>query len=293
MTLGLYNYHSFFEFILLKIFESYINQNVMIVELRHIFDVIFDDDDKPIGVERECQIFHKVLAEVQQKHPLFRCTIINQALKIIGKSHVDAMLAATFEAQKYTDLCVGFDIVCEEDTHDPIKTYVAQILRARKSSKTGLDVFMHAGESLLRDNNNLIDAILLDTKRIGHGYNLIQHPKLIKHVIEKDICIECCPISNRVLGQILDVRSHPARTFMQKGIAISLNSDDPGFWGYEGVTLDYVFAFIAWDLTLGELKQFCLNSLKYSSIKQADKDLHQVAFNENWAAFVQNVNDKY
>jgi len=164
------------------------------------------------------------------------------------------MIAATFEAQKHTDMVVGFDIVCEEDTHAPLSEYVPQILQARATSPTGLDLYLHAGESFLRENDNLIDAVLLGTKRIGHGYNLIQHPELIETVREKQICIECCPVSNKVLGQVLDVRCHPVRTLMQMGVPVTISSDDPGFWGYEGVTLDYVYVFLAWDLSLGELK---------------------------------------
>jgi adenosine deaminase CECR1 len=117
-----------------------------------------------------------------------------------------------------------------------------------------MQIFLHAGESLLRENNQLVDALLLGTKRIGHGYNLIQHPELIEMVKERDVCLECCPISNKVLGQVLDTRCHPVRTLMQMGVAVSISSDDPGFWGYQGCTLDYVYAFLSWDLNLAELK---------------------------------------
>ena len=56
---------------------------------------------------------------------------------------------------------------------------------------------LHGGETLkYRDNNNLIDVILLNTKRIGHGLNLVKHSYLIDIVLNKDICIEICPISN-------------------------------------------------------------------------------------------------
>jgi adenosine deaminase CECR1 len=61
-------------------------------------------------------------------------------------------------------------------------------------------MILHSGETNFRDNENLVDAILLGTKRIGHGFDLLRHPELEKIVIEKEICLECCPLSNMILG---------------------------------------------------------------------------------------------
>jgi len=90
-------------------------------------------------------------------------------------------------------------------------------------------------------------------------------------VKEMDICIECCPISNFVLGYTLDLRTHPVRGFLHAGLPVSISPDDPAFMGYEGVTLDYVYAYLAWDLDIADLKKLCLNSIKYSSVSEEDK----------------------
>ena len=47
-------------------------------------------------------------------------------------------------------------------------------------------------------DENLIDAIMLNTTRIGHGYAIVKHPGLKKMIKEKDIALEICPISNQV-----------------------------------------------------------------------------------------------
>lgn len=52
------------------------------------------------------------------------------------------------------------------------------------------------------------------------------------------------------------------------GVQASINSDDPGLFGYEGVTLDYIYAFGAWELTIRDLKKFSLNGIKYASITE-------------------------
>jgi len=90
-------------------------------------------------------------------------------------------------------------------------------------------------------------------------------------VKEKQICIECCPISNFVLGYVLDLRCHPARGFLHQGLPVSISPDDPGFMGYEGVTLDYVYVFLAWGLDIADLKKLILNSITYSSVNSYEK----------------------
>jgi len=154
-------------------------------------------------------------------------------------------------------MVVGFDMVNEEDFTPPIDEFLPQIFEARaKAAKLGIEfpVILHCGESNSKDNHQLYDAIMLGTKRIGHGFRLAYHPELMEIVKEKEICIECCPVSNYVLGYVLDLRNHPARSFLHQGLPVSISSDDPGFMGYEGVTLDYLYCFLAWDLDLADLK---------------------------------------
>lgn len=75
-------------------------------------------------------------------------------------------------------------------------------------------VILHAGESLKKENQNLYDAILLGSKRIGHGFGLAMHPHLVDIVKKQKICVECCPISNNVLGYVRDLRCHPIRSLL-------------------------------------------------------------------------------
>ena len=158
---------------------------------------------------------------------------------------------------------------------------------------TTFDVYLHCGESNSRDNNQLYDAILLDTKRIGHGFHLAYYPELQKIVKEKEMCIECCPVSNFVLGYVLDLRCHPARGFLHQGLPVSISPDDPGFMGYEGVTLDYLYVFICWELDIADLKQLVLNSIKYSSVTKDQKEDLNTFFEYKWNRFLDYVLAKY
>jgi len=59
---------------------------------------------------------------------------------------------------------------------------------------------------------------------------------------------------------------------LSHGVAVSISPDDPGFFDSPGVTLDYVVAYLAWGLDLGDLKKLALNSLEHASISESEKE---------------------
>ena len=69
-----------------------------------------------------------------------------------------------------------------------------------------------------------------------------------------------------VLGYTFDLRSHPIRDLTHRGLQWSISSDDPGFFAYEGVTLDYAYATLAWELDMRDLKKLSMNGITYSAI---------------------------
>lgn len=87
MTLELYNYASFFEMILYRVSKNMIKQCVTVIEWKHIFGMVFNEDG-PIGVKGECEIFNKIQAEIRHTIPLFEMRIVVCGLKIVGKDHI-------------------------------------------------------------------------------------------------------------------------------------------------------------------------------------------------------------
>ncbi len=150
---------------------------------------------------------------------------------------------------KYGSLVVGLDSVCEEDRWVQ-SVELADVFMKKgqleNKYKVQLPYIFHGGESVSRANENLYDVVMLGTKRIGHGFGLFIYPRLIQTVRERNICIECCPISNQVLGYVKDLRCHPARMLMNLGVPLTISSDDPAFFNYSGITHDFVLATLAW-----------------------------------------------
>ena len=84
------------------------------------------------------------------------------------------------------------------------------------------------------------------------------------------------------------------RFMLCKGLQASINSDDPGFFGYEGVTMDYLMAMIAWELDLKDLKKLSLNGITYSSVSdEKKKHLKEKVFPQKWKEFIEYVLEKY
>lgn len=224
---------------------------------------------------------------------MFQLKIISCGLKIVGKPHIQAMLDACTQKVKNSELISGFDMVNEEDYNPGCDEFLAQMYEAKAKLGGDLNFYLHSGESNSRENTELYDSILLGTKRIGHGFNLTLHPKLLQMVKDQNICIECCPVSNRILGYTNDLRIHPARALLANGVKVSISPDDQGFFDARGTTLDFVLVFLAWKLTLADLKQLCLNSIEFASISQEEKDKLTVFFDYKWRRFLAYVRGRY
>lgn len=157
-----------------------------------------------------------------------------------------------------------------------------------------LNYFFHAGETNwygTSSDMNLLDAILLGTKRIGHGFALNKHPLFTEEVLERDIGIEVNVISNTVLSLVRDVRDHPLSTFLAKGLPVIISSDDPGIWEADPISMDMYVAFVGAasrfsDLRL--LKTLAMNSLKYSAMEEAEKQDALNKFEVQWKTFIDN-----
>jgi adenosine deaminase len=90
----------------------------------------------------------------------------------------------------------------------------------------GLIAVPHGGEIL--GPNSLHDIIdLLNPQRIGHGVTSISDPQLIERIIERNITLELCPVSNRHLGVVNLYKDFPLRQFLDAGVRCTLNADNP------------------------------------------------------------------
>jgi adenosine deaminase len=84
----------------------------------------------------------------------------------------------------------------------------------------------HAGE--VSGPQSVWEAIhQLQVDRIGHGTNIHEDPGLVEHIAENRIPIELCPMSNVRTGAVRSIKEHPIRNYFDRGLIISVNTDDP------------------------------------------------------------------
>ena len=182
---------------------------------------------------------------------------------------------------EFPHLLAGYDLVGQEDAGRPLKDVLPELFWFRKqcaSEGVEMPFFFHAGECLGDGNdtdNNLFDAVLLGTRRIGHGFSLYKHPLLIDLVKEKRILIESCPISNEVLRLCGSVLSHPLPALLARGVPCALCNDDPAILGQDtaGMTHDFWQALQGWDnLGLAGLGSLAENSIRWAAFEDQNAE---------------------
>jgi aminodeoxyfutalosine deaminase len=112
----------------------------------------------------------------------------------------------------------------------------------------GLRSVPHAGETT--GPETVWDAVrLLGAERIGHGTSSAADPALLAHLADAGIVLEVCPTSNIATRAVATMDEHPLRTFVEAGVPVTINSDDPPMFG---TTLNGEYAVAADLLGLDE-----------------------------------------
>ena len=94
----------------------------------------------------------------------------------------------------------------------------------------GLHSIPHAGETT--GPQTVWDALtLLGAERIGHGTSAAVDPELLAHLARNAIPLEVCPTSNIATRAVETMDVHPLRAFVEAGVPVSINSDDPPMFG--------------------------------------------------------------
>jgi len=142
--------------------------------------------------------------------------------------HLDE--AAAFEtlnqALPYKNWIAGVGLDSSELGHPPSK-FQRVFSKARDE---GFITVAHAGEE--GPAEYVWEAInLLNVSRIDHGNRSLDDEQLIKYLIETQIPLTVCPLSNLELKVVNDLKDHPLLKLMEAGLVVTINSDDPAYFG--------------------------------------------------------------
>ena len=136
------------------------------------------------------------------------------------------------------------------------------------SVKEGYIPVAHAGEE--GPAEYIWEALdILNIKRIDHGNNCFEDD-LIDEIVKRDIALTVCPLSNTALRVVDDLKNHPIKKMMEKGLKVTVNSDDPAYFGGQ-VNQNYIELQDALELTKADLYEFAKNSFQYSLLDTEQK----------------------
>jgi aminodeoxyfutalosine deaminase len=137
-----------------------------------------------------------------------------------------------------------------------------------EAAAAGLRLTNHAGETT--GPEAIWEALSIGSERLGHALSAIRDAELLEELRKRQIPLELNPSSNVRTGVCSSFADHPLREYFDKGLMITLNSDDPAFFG-STVENEYRLAHEIHGLTRGELKALAANSFRASFMPEAVK----------------------
>lgn len=293
-----------------EFFRSCIDDGIMYTEARISFLQKTMKDEKgqdTITHDKWIEVFDKMLRRIREElgsennaDKYFSAKIIYTTLRWVTTDELELCLEECLTLkQKYPHIIAGFDLVGDENVYIPLKDYVEPLLRFKQRQKElGIEIpfLFHAGETLgdgSAADDNLFDAILLGTKRIGHGYSLAKHPHLMELCKERGIAVEVCPISNEVLRLTSSMPMHPLPVLLNNGIPVALATDNPTTFG-NLLSHDLYQVLISSEITgLETLAVMARDSLTYSMLNSEEKREALDVWEKRWKAFVADICIQY
>lgn len=274
--------------------KKFRQSNIMYVEVRSVLPILYELDGTVYDQLVTAMAYRKSTRNFLDDYPDFvGAKLIFAPSRKVNTTTVDEYIKlAKIIKKDMPEFFAGFDLVGQEDTGNPLVDFVPQLLAASED----LNYFFHAGETDWYGSStdeNLVDAILLGAKRLGHAYALTKHPLLLREVVLNEIGLEVNVISNTVLSLVRDVRNHPLSVLFGLELPIVLSSDDPGIWEADVITDDFYVAFVgvaSKHSDLRMLKTLAMNSLKYSALNSTAKIEALHKFNSKWDTFINNFN---
>ena len=139
-----------------------------------------------------------------------------------GNNNHDLNMETVNIAKEYLGKGVcGIDLAGAEGLY-PTKDYENIF---KYANELGVPFTIHAGEASGADS--VYDAIRFGAKRIGHGVRSVEDTNVIRLIKENNITLEICPTSNICTGVYDKISDIPIKEFLDRGINITINTDDP------------------------------------------------------------------
>jgi adenosine deaminase len=190
-----------------------------------------------------------------------------------------------FDPQGHTGRGVAFDTVLSglTDALDKARRdfgisskLIMCFLRHLPEEQEGFVPVAHAGEE--GPPAYVTEALdILQVRRIDHGNRALEDPALVARIAREQIPLTVCPLSNQALQSCPDLALHPLRRMLEAGLLVTVNSDDPSYFGGY-VNENFVAVQKALSLTENEIATLARNSFIASFLPDREKSAALAAF---------------
>ena len=172
---------------------------------------------------------------------------------------------------------VGLDLA----NHEAVSSLLDYADFYKEAKRQGLGTTAHVGE--IYPSPDLAVALDLNIDRIGHGVFLPKYPDLLQEVAQRKIPIEISLTSNLRTAAVRSYREHPLAQFLEQGIPVVLNTDDPGVFGID-LTHEYEVAAKEVGLNFLELKRLAAGGIDALFLPEEKKKILRRRFEASLAA---------
>jgi adenosine deaminase/aminodeoxyfutalosine deaminase len=171
-------------------------------------------------------------------------------------------LAATMREQYPSIIGIGLGGDERVAASEPFRAMYAE------AEAAGLRLTNHAGETT--GPEAIWEALAIGSERLGHALSAVRDEALMVELRDRKIPLELNPSSNVRTGVCASFSAHPLRTYFDAGLMVTLNSDDPAFFG-SNVENEYRLAHEIQGFSSEELKQLARNSFLASFLPEETK----------------------
>jgi adenosine deaminase len=172
---------------------------------------------------------------------------------------------------------VSFGLANQEDGRPP--EWFAEAFAIARDA--GLISAPHAGEH--DGPPSVLGALdVLQAERIGHGVRAVEDPDLVRRLADEQTCCDICPTSNITLGLYRSIREHPIGAFIDAGVPVTINSDDPLMFR-SGLLEEYRLVADGFGLDDDAMAAIARTSIERSGMP-ADRRARALAAVDTWLA---------
>jgi adenosine deaminase len=199
--------------------------------------------------------------------------LVADLVRDFGPERAEITLAEVNEVKQLGVVGVG---IGGSEQEFPPEAFADVFARARQ---LGFHTSAHAGEAA--GPESIWGAIrTLKADRIGHGTRAEEDAALMAYLVEHQIPLEVCPLSNVRTGVVAAYEAHPVRRYFERGIALSINTDDPKMFG-NSLAEEYRLLVEKQGFTPAEIRALVLGSIEMSWMPEAKKEQMVKTFSED------------